>query len=98
MDQTMRPSWNPNRREVKVGDALIKRFRQPSANQERLIKEFHDLDWPERIVDPLPHNPRIDPKRRLRDTVHCLNIHQVTKDLLHFGMDGTGEGVLWEVR
>ena len=35
-------------------------------------------------------------KRRLNDTIKCLNRGQVYR-LLHFRGDGTGEGVLWEV-
>jgi hypothetical protein len=94
----LKPQWNPNRRELTVDGNVIKRFRQRRGNQERLVIGLHEASWPEHIDDPLPYDPRIDPKRRLRDTVHSLNIRQHTKGVLRFEMDGTGEGILWEVR
>ena len=94
----MKPKWNPNRRELTVRDVVIKRYRQPAANQVRLLTEFQEIGWPERIHDPLPYDRHIDPKQRLRDTVYCLNTHHVTRDLIRFEMDGSGEGVLWKLR
>ena len=38
---------------------------------------------------------RQDPKRRLSDTIKCLNRKQANS-LIHFRGDGTGEGIVWE--
>lgn len=91
----MKPVWNSARRELWFGDRLIKRFRQPSANQESVLAAFQEEGWPEKVDDPLPFLPDSAAKKRLRDTVHSLNARHVTKDILRFEMDGTGQGVLW---
>ncbi|MHB0958236.1 MAG: hypothetical protein ACYC0X_12220 [Pirellulaceae bacterium] len=93
-----KPRWNPVRRELWVGDSLIKRYRQPAPNQEPVLAAFEEEGWPQRIDDPLSPNWDIDPKRRLRDTVAGLNSSHKTKDLIVFEPDGTGEGVLWELQ
>ena len=49
-----------------------------------------------KIDDPLPRNPQIDPQRRLHDTINSLNRNQ-RHQLLHFGADGLGRGVRWEL-
>lgn len=91
----LKPTWNPARRELRWGDSLVKRFRQPSENQERVLSAFQEEGWPDRIDDPLPMKPGTSPKRRLGDTVVALNKKHVTKGVIKFERDGTGEGVLW---
>lgn len=92
---TTKPKWNPIRRELWLGGSLIKQFRQPAGNQEKVLAAFEEEGWPERIDDPLSPNREIEPKKRLRDTVNALNGSHKTKDLIVFEADGTGEGVLW---
>ena len=64
-------------------------------NQEAILTAFQEEGWPARIDDPLPPHPEQDPKRRLNDTIKCLNRKQ-SQSLIHFRGDGTGEAVIWE--
>lgn len=89
------PHWDPSSRKLLLDDRLVKRFKWPAANQEAVLCAFQEENWPERIDDPLPPQPEQDPKRRLADTIKCLNRKQVS-ELIHFRGDGSGEGVTWE--
>ncbi|WP_037249040.1 hypothetical protein [Rhodopirellula baltica] len=90
-----KPEWNPQSRRLSFSGAEVKRFKWPAANQEAVLCAFQEEDWPERIDDPLHPQPDQDTKRRLADTIKCLNRKQVN-ELIHFRGDGTGEGVTWE--
>jgi len=90
-----RPHWDAQRRELRVGETVVKRFRQPSPLQELLLTAFEEEGWPQRIADPLPRHADQEPKRRLHDTIRSLNLNQ-RAPLVRFGGDGTGEGVIWE--
>jgi len=90
------PRWDSERHELRLGGILVKRFKWPAVNQETVLTAFEEEDWPPRIDDPLPPQADQDPKRRLSDTIKCLNRKQ-TNELLHFRGDGTGEGVVWEL-
>lgn len=90
-----RPHWDAQRRELCVGEAVVKRFRQRSPLQELLLTAFEEEGWPQRIADPLPRRAEQNPKRRLHDTIRSLNLNQLAP-LVRFGGDGTGEGVIWE--
>jgi hypothetical protein len=93
-----RPIWDPDLRELRVGELVIKRFRQPARNQVTVLASFQELRWPRRIDDPLTGNPEVEPKRRLRDTVFALNRHHLTPNVLVFEADGTGAGIHWTWR
>jgi hypothetical protein len=87
--------WDSCAREFRFGDRLIKRFRVPAANQERILDAFQEEGWPTHIDDPLPPVQELDSKRRLHDTINRLNRNQ--KDsLVRFHGDGRGQGVHWE--
>ncbi|WP_145352706.1 hypothetical protein [Roseimaritima multifibrata] len=90
-----KPEWNPQSRRLSFNGAEVKRYKWPAANQEAVLCAFQEEDWPERIDDPLHPQPDQDTKRRLADTIKCLNRKQVN-ELIHFRGDGTGEGVTWE--
>jgi hypothetical protein len=91
------PEWNCERRELRLRGFLIKQFRGPAANQEWIIKALHEETWPTRIDDPLPPISDKDSRRRLNDAIKNLNRHQA-HELIVFRGDGTGCGVLWELR
>jgi len=88
----VKPIWDRERRELRLGDIVVKRFKWPAENQELVLNAFEDLGWPPRIDDPLLPHPSICPKRRLHDTLKCLNRKQVN-ELVKFRGDGTGLGV-----
>jgi hypothetical protein len=90
------PNWDRVERTLLVGETVIKRYRVPSPNQEALLNAFQEEGWPTSIDDPLTPIPDKQPKRRLRDTIKCLNLNQATP-MLRFRGDGTGQRVLWEL-
>lgn len=93
--ETIQPTWDSQRRELRIEECLIKQFRLPSTNQERILMAFEEEGWPPRIDDPLSPHPTIDAKRRLHDTIKNLNRSQKSR-LIRFKGDGTGQGVMWE--
>lgn len=92
-----KPTWDAVRRELRVGDVLVKRFRVPAGNQTLILEAFEEEDWPERIDDPLPPQSGRDSRNRLHEAIKSLNKnHRVA--LLRFHGDGTGEGIFWEMQ
>jgi hypothetical protein len=92
----LKPLWDRDRRELRLGQRVVKEFKVPAANQEIILAVFQEEDWPEKIDDPLPRSPEIDPQRRLHDTINSLNRNQRQR-LVHFGADGLGRGVRWRL-
>jgi hypothetical protein len=92
------PTWESDLRELRVGQWVVKRFRQPARNQVTVLASFQELHWPRRVDDPLTGNSGVEPKRRLRDTVFALNRNHVTLNVLVFEADGTGTGIIWRWR
>ena len=92
----IKPVWNADRHELSLTGRIVKRYRWPATNQETILMTFQDDGWPSRIDDPLPRVDNLEPKRRLSDTIKCLNRNQC-ENLVRFRGDGTGEGVLWDV-
>jgi hypothetical protein len=90
-----RPTWDEQRRQLRVGRVLVKEFKLPSPNQETLLMAFEEEGWPPRIDDPLPPVAQLDPRRRLHDTIKALNRKQ-KRYLIRFRGDGSGEGIRWE--
>ncbi len=90
------PTWDSERRELRINGIIVKRFKWTAVNQEAVLAAFDEEGWPSRIDDPLRPHPEHDSKRRLSDTIKCLNRKQ-TNRLIHFRGDGTGEGVVWEI-
>ncbi|MEO1527627.1 MAG: hypothetical protein AAFX06_19530 [Planctomycetota bacterium] len=89
------PVWDPDKRELRLRDDVVKRFRQPSRNQELVLAAFQEDGWPSRIDDPLPMEIDRDPKERLQATIKSLNRHQIEKQI-RFSGDGTGQAILWK--
>jgi hypothetical protein len=90
------PKWDAIRRVLSYGDHIVKQFARPAANQGLVLSAFEEEDWPCRIDDPLAPHPTQDVKRRLCDTIKCLNQGQL-QARLRFRGDGSGEGILWEL-
>jgi len=93
----MKPQWNASRRILRVGNQIVKQFRVPATNQDRILTVFEEEGWVDRIDDPLLKTA-IDPKRRLQAAIVCLNRNQADEQLwIRFRGDGTGMGVCWEL-
>ena len=90
-EASYQPKWDRERRQIRVGEHIVKEFKLPAPNQETILTAFEEEGWPPRIDDPLPPVPDLDPRRRLHDTIQALNRKQ-RQDLLRFMGDGSGEG------
>ena len=91
------PKWDRDRRELRLGDLVVKRFATQALCQEMICAAFEEESWPFRIDDPLPPIDGLEPKRRLHDTINKLNGHQI-HPVIRFRGDGTGRGISWEPR
>ncbi len=92
------PHYNSKTRTLTINGKVARKFRWAASNQEKILMAFQEEGWPTRIDDPLPSDSEICPKRRLHDTIKCLNHGQRCKGtwFVRFRGDGTGQGVLWE--
>jgi hypothetical protein len=91
------PCYDTEERALTWGRHVLKCFRQPSLNQELVLRTAEELGWPRWFDDALPRVPGTSPKVRLHDTIKALNRHQ-NPYLIHFKGDGTGTRVGWEYR
>jgi hypothetical protein len=91
------PCYDKEIRTLSWGRHILKRFRQPSGNQEIILCAAEELSWPLWFDDPLPKQPGSRPKTRCHDTIKDLNRRQ-TPHLIHFKGDGTGMRIGWEYR
>src|SRR5207247_2274436 len=73
---------------------LAMKFTRPAPNQETVLACFQEDGWPLRIDNPLAGATHKEAHEKLRDAVKKLNHNQ---HLLAFHLDGTGEGVIWEI-
>ena len=86
--------WDAQRRELRVGLHLVKRFRQQAADQLTILAAFQEEGWPPRIDDPLPQHDGQDAKLRLHRTIANLNrAHKVA--IIRFGGGGDGQSIMW---
>jgi hypothetical protein len=86
------PRWDGRR--LYWGMTIVKHFRQTAPCQRIILDAFEEQDWASEIDDPLPGTPTQDRKIRLRFTIRTLN-RNMQKPLIHFGGNGTGDGVCW---
>src|SRR5262245_24013350 len=89
-----RPHWDAAAHELRWGRLLVKRFRVPAPNQERILTGFEEEGWPPHIDDPLPAHAGYDAKQRLHETIKSLNRHHACRAIVFCG-DGAGKGVCW---
>jgi hypothetical protein len=74
---------------------VVKRFKQPSPNQQLILDSFESQGWPLLIDNPLPSLlARQDAKRRLHSTIGNLDRAQ-QHQLIHFYGAGKGQSVGW---
>lgn len=95
-ESVQKPVWDLHVRELHFNGKLVKKFKWSAFNQEAVLAAFEEEGWPSRIFDPLKPSSDTDTRRRLHDTIRCLNQRQQAKEISFHG-DGTGEGVCWQV-
>jgi hypothetical protein len=86
------PVWDPQRRELRLGRRLVKRYTQPAVVQELILAAFQEEGWPPRIDDPLPPAAGQDRPKRLHNAISNLNRGQ---RLIHFEGGGDGQSIRW---
>jgi len=91
------PRWDQERRELRFNGTVVKQYFYASPNQEILLAAFQEEGWPRRIDDPLHPIAERDSRERLRNAIKGLNRGQA-RPLILFSGDGTGCGVLWQLR
>jgi hypothetical protein len=91
------PRYEARLRELRVGEAVVKRFTQKSDGQEIILLAFQEEGWPQVIDDPLMVKDDQEAKQRLRRAVDNLNRRQ-REPLLHFRVIRQGTAVAWEFR
>jgi hypothetical protein len=88
-DHATRPRWDKARRELWYGDKLCLEYKRPAPRQHLLLDAFEEMNWPDRIDDPLPPgtsaNTIGDLQKRLRSNNSPVAIER----------DGSGTGFLW---
>ena len=89
------PHWDGICRELRLDGKLLKKFRQPADNQERILAAFQEEGWPAYIFNPLPPRPGQDDTSRLHAAVRRLNRCQKTP-LIRFHVENNGEAIRWE--
>ena len=94
---SLTPRYDSTNRVFTWGQHVLKRYRQPSLNQEQILQAAEELNWIGWFDDPLPGVTGVNPKVRLHDTIKDLNRRQ-TPHLVHFMGDGTGTRVGWMLR
>lgn len=88
---TMAPRWDRNRRELRVGAQLVRRFTIPRPLVESILTAFEEEHWPRCIAAPL--NGRAI--ERMDAVVQELNRGQ-RSPLVRFVGDERGHAVSWE--
>jgi hypothetical protein len=90
-----RPSYDKDRRELCVGELIVKKFTQPSPSQETILTAFEEEGWPTHLDDPLPPKLGQPAKRRLHDTIQNLNRNQRIR-AIRFRGHNNGLAVRWQ--
>jgi len=90
------PHWDNASRVLYLGERIVKQYLVPSPNQQAILAAFQEEGWPRYIDDPIPPAPEMNQKIRLRDTIKCLNSHQINP-LIRFHGDGSGTRIRWEL-
>jgi hypothetical protein len=88
------PQWDHDRQELRLGSTVLRQFKLPSADEERILAAFEERGWPHRIASPLPAEGT---NGRLAECVAALN-WRLRRPLLHFDLSEQDREVTWEFR
>jgi hypothetical protein len=95
--QGTKPRWDKLLRELWVGPVLVKQFRVPASNQDRILTAFQEQGWPPAIENPLVDDGDLDGVSQLQFTIRRLNGCQ-HRPIIHFFGNGTGAVVGWRFK
>ena len=91
-----KPHWDPHLRILRLGDKIVKHFKQPARNQTAILDALQEMGWPKVMDDPLSPDGEHTPKQRFSNAICKLNLNQQNR-LIRFHGDGTGERICWEL-
>lgn len=92
----LKPFWDAKRRELWLGDVLVKRFTRPAPLQELILAAFQEQGWPAVIDDPLPGKK--DANQRLRRWQAAANLNRSQDPLrIRFTADARQQTISWQV-
>jgi hypothetical protein len=94
---TLAPRYDVSARSFSWGWHVLKHFRQPSSNQEVILRTADELEWATWFDNPLPPATDRNPKTCLNYAIKALNRYQ-SPYLVHFQGDGTGTRIGWQLR
>jgi hypothetical protein len=96
---TVLPFWDAERRQLWLGDRLIKEFHQAASNQVAVLAEFQRRGWNvRRVANPLAADADETLKARLRhlqDTVKSLN-RGLPHGTVHFRVECESLFIQWD--
>jgi hypothetical protein len=93
---SLKPNWDRDRKELRVGLAIVKRFTVPAVAQETVLAAFEERHWPPQIDDPWAVQSGPSTAARLQQAIAALNQRQ-KQPLVRFSGDGSGQGVRWQL-
>jgi hypothetical protein len=86
------PCYDENYGELRLANAVVKKYKQQSFRQKRVLRSFQEAGWPIRIPNPFDC---VNATKTLLDTISQLNKNQKDARLIFEG-DGEG-GVRWRI-
>lgn len=89
------PFWDNQLRKLYWQRKIVKQFRTPAQNQERILDAFDVSGWASRIENPLTAMDDVGSQQQLHEAVRRLNGKQ-REGRIRFTCDGTGRGICWE--
>lgn len=88
--------WDAACRELRVDGKLAKRFIRVARAQWAVLNAFQASNWQRLAQIECPTNGHRDPTHRLREIVAELN-KGLDQSLIRFRMDGSGNGVIYDL-
>ncbi len=87
------PRWCAQTGTLSWRDKIIRHVRNDAVYLRYLLDAFAQQGWPEWIANPLPHQPGMSRKQRLRQTIEKLNQGLSSPGIRFHAAKG---GVRWE--
>jgi hypothetical protein len=95
--ESPRPRWDPEARQLWLGDALLLTFKRPAPRQERVLAAFQKRRWKRWIPDPFYRVRDKFARRHLKWIIRGLNRSLGKNARIRFRGDGKGDGICWEI-
>jgi hypothetical protein len=91
-----RPHYDRDRRELRVGQVVVRRFDREAWNQIEVLKRFEAVGWPQLIADPLGKIADATYAQQLKNVVFHLN-HRQKPWLIVFHCRPIDRAIAWRL-